>query len=243
MAAYSRLYDGELANADHHLADLLEILDRTEHLERETIVIVTSDHGEHIGEYGLADHHASLSEYLTGVPFILWGPGIVKPGRRADVNELADLFPSICRLLDEPVPTPYLGRRRNDLFLEEPAPSDEERVGLSEWRSWNDGERGRLARRNPSFDFSDLGRNLVSARDGRFKLVRTQGKHDSLFDLTEDPGETQDVARKWPEEVARLAREIHTATTSWSKWEQEEEPLSAEDSDELEKRLSALGYI
>jgi arylsulfatase A-like enzyme len=243
LAAYSKLYDGELANADNHLRELLGILKRAKRLDGNTIVIVTSDHGEHIGEHGLADHHASLSEYLTGVPFVVWGPGIIPAGRRADVSELADLFPSICRMLDEPVPAEYLADRRRDVLEPQADNPGAERIAFSEWAAWNEGERERLARRNPSFDFSDLGRDLVSARTDRFKLVRTQGRPDKLFDLATDPAEQRDASGEWPDETRRLGWELDQQTASWEAWKQEPEALSNTDQAELEKRLSALGYI
>jgi len=243
LAAYSKLYDGELANADNHLHELLGILERAKRLDGETIVIVTSDHGEHIGEHGLADHHASLSEYLTGVPFVVWGPGIIPTGRRTEVSELVDLFPSLCRMLDEPVPAGYLMDRRTDVLESEADSPGAERIAFSEWASWNDGERERLARRNPSFDFSDLGRDLVSARDDRFKLVRTQGRPDVLFDLEADPNEERDASSEWPEETRRLGWRLDETTSSWAAWKDEPQALSERDQAELEKRLSALGYI
>jgi arylsulfatase A-like enzyme len=243
LAAYSKLYDGELANADHHLHELLDILERSGRLDGNTIVIATSDHGEHIGEHGLADHHASLSEYLTSVPFVVWGPGIVPSGRRADVSELVDLFPSLCRMLDEPLPAGHLVERRKDLLSREADATSGEQIAFSEWRSWNEGERERLARRNPSFDFTDLGRDLVSARTDRFKLVRTEGLPDKLFDLEADPNEERDAGGEWPEEATRIGQRLDEVTASWNAWERAPEPLSERDQAELEERLSALGYI
>lgn len=245
LDAYSTLYDGELANADHHVAELLDILDRSGRLRNEeTIVIVTSDHGEHIGEYGLADHHASLSEYLVSMPFVVWGPGLIEPGRRHDLFELADVFPSLCARLGHQPPVSYLANRPTDMFESSASTTQsEQRVVFSEWHSWHEGERERLARRNPSFDFSDLGHNLVCARDERFKLVRTIGRFDRLFDLKMDPHEERDVASEWPEVSARLGHLLDEETASWRKWEEEPEALSDQDQVELEKRLSALGYI
>jgi arylsulfatase A-like enzyme len=93
----STYYDAELAHGDHHLEELLDTLGRTGHLRDDGrgIVLVTSDHGEHLGEHGLADHHGSVDELMTHVPFVSWGPGIVSSGTvREPLAEFVDRRPA-----------------------------------------------------------------------------------------------------------------------------------------------------
>ena len=66
-------YDEEVAFVDHCLG---EILSAVEAAGRPTVVLVTSDHGEHFGEHELLEHANSLFEPLVQVPFLLWGAGI-----------------------------------------------------------------------------------------------------------------------------------------------------------------------
>lgn len=236
---YSALYDAELANADNHLARLLRILERSGHLE-DSIVLVTSDHGEHIGEHGLADHHASLDDVVARVPFVAWGPGVIPRGERGGVWELVDVFPSLVQLLGRELPTPYLRQRRSDMFAETPK---EAGSAVSEWRRWNEKEMSRLARRNPSFDFSGLGRDLLSVRNERYKLVQGSDGFRSLFDLEADPDETHDVASAYPDLVARFSDELQSALEDWSPWDRDEMGLTEDESRTIEEHLSALGYI
>jgi arylsulfatase A-like enzyme len=49
-----------------------------------TIVIITSDHGESLGEHGLLQHSASLYLQEIHVPLIIWGPGLVPAGTVID---------------------------------------------------------------------------------------------------------------------------------------------------------------
>jgi arylsulfatase A-like enzyme len=235
----STLYDGELANVDHHLEELLSILERTGHLKQPTMVIVCSDHGEHLGEHRLADHHASLDDLLVRVPFVAWGPGIVEAGRSSDTFEFVDVLPSVLDRLGAAVPAPLQDRRRGVLT----GAGDGEALSFSEWRSWPEGERRRLAERNPSFDFAGLGRDLTAARDGRFKLVRGSDGTRQLFDLELDPAETTDRSSEHRGEVDRLGTALDAAAARWSAWEGARTEVSAEEQAEIEARLEELGYI
>lgn len=243
LEIYSTLYDAELANTDAHFAELLDILKKTGHLRDDrTVVIVTSDHGEHIGEHGLADHHASLDEHLVRVPFVAWGPGTIRPAVRTDLFELVDVFPSLCRLLGRDLPAPHLGERRTDLFQANGA-SGRREYAFAEWRAWTEGELARLSRRNPSYDFSRLPGDLVAVRDRRFKMVRSSDGTEALYDLVEDPQERTDVAGSRPDVVGRLRTQLDSETGAWEAWANGDAVISAHERMEIEQRLEELGYI
>ncbi|MEX0832564.1 MAG: sulfatase [Actinomycetota bacterium] len=245
LEVYSTYYDGELANADDHVRELEEILTSTGHMRPDgsTVFIVTSDHGEHLGERGLADHHADLDDLLLRVPFVAWGPGIVPSGVRGGISELVDVLPSLARLIDKELPLPYLDGRRTDV-LTSVENADENRYAVAEWRSWTPKERDRLHRRNPAYDFTGLARDLVCARDGRFKLVRSGDRGETLFDLESDPGETTDAAPLHPEAAARLRNELDSRIEQWRPWEETGAAgTTEEERKEIEQRLSELGYI
>jgi arylsulfatase A-like enzyme len=241
---YSTLYDGELANVDAHLASLLDILEGAGHLEDgRSAVMVTSDHGEHLGEHGLADHHASLDDVLLRVPFVAWGPGVIPNVTKDELYEFVDVFPSLTNLLGRDMPVEEMAGRRTGIFDANGRQSKNGDYAFAEWRCWTPREQVRLARRNPSFDFTGLARDLVSVRDSRYKLVRSSGGTEELFDLEGDPDEENDVASVMPDVVARLGQQLGNAVASWADWEQEQSPLSEDDRVEIEKRLADLGYI
>jgi arylsulfatase A-like enzyme len=250
LEIYSTLYDGELANADRHLEELLETLRRSGHLpEGESLVMVTSDHGEHLGEHrrdgraGLADHHASLDDHLIRLPFVAWGPGLVEPSTvKGGLYELVDVLPSVARLLGRDPPGGHLAARRGDMLMPERDYFGEQ-YAFAEWRSWTDRERDRLARRNPSFDFAGLRRDLVCVRDRRFKLVRAEDGSEALFDCQADPHEELDLLAARTETARRLREQLDRAIAEWSRWEQPPQEVTAEESAEIEQRLSELGYI
>ncbi len=73
-------YDGEVAFVDEQIGKLLSGLEKMGHLER-TVLVVTSDHGEGLGEHGEPTHAFFLFDSTLKVPLIIKGPGI-KGNRR-----------------------------------------------------------------------------------------------------------------------------------------------------------------
>lgn len=91
------LYDAGLHADDRHLGELLDTLrDRGDN----TLVIVTSDHGESFGEGGRWEHHILPGEEVLHVPLVLWWPGRLPAGQRIpDTVSLVDLMPTALDLL------------------------------------------------------------------------------------------------------------------------------------------------
>lgn len=77
------VYDGTLRYLDDRVAALLEELGRRGVL-RNTIVIITADHGEHFGEHGLNGHGNSLYRELLAVPLVIIGGDSAAAGRRIE---------------------------------------------------------------------------------------------------------------------------------------------------------------
>jgi arylsulfatase A-like enzyme len=70
IAAMSDLYDADLRTLDDRLSTVLDVVD--EHtVDGETLVVLVSDHGEHLGERGLVGHHHSLFEPVLSVPLAI----------------------------------------------------------------------------------------------------------------------------------------------------------------------------
>ena len=86
-----RLYDASLRRADTRVGELLDLLD-AEGVAKHSMVVITSDHGELLGETGLVDHQLSIREELLRVPLLVRFPGRVKPGRIARPISLVQVF-------------------------------------------------------------------------------------------------------------------------------------------------------
>jgi uncharacterized sulfatase len=91
LARVRGLYLGNLAYADSLVGELLSLLDR------ETIVILTADHGEALFEHGFLGHNTQLYEESIRIPLLIRAPGLA-PRRVPDLVELIDLTPTIAEL-------------------------------------------------------------------------------------------------------------------------------------------------
>ena len=236
VAEYVARYDGEIAWADHHLGLLLERLAALGLAER-TVVVFTSDHGETLHERAwVFDHGARLYEEQVRIPLVIRLPGDRGAGARvrAPVSQV-DLLPTLLELLEIPLPRELAGRSL--LPLLEGGPSvDLERPTFAQARP--------VAERVP-----ELGAPL--ARTGLVAMVRVPGAKlieyplhgrdgwaRQLFDLTDDPGETRDVAGERSARLASLRALLLAFRRATEPARSEPAPLTPE----IEKALRELGY-
>jgi arylsulfatase A-like enzyme len=104
------LYDDSIAYLDRRLVALLAELSRRHVLEN-TFVIVTSDHGEHLGDHLLFFHGCSLYRQLVQVPLVIVGPAGVPVGRSfSEPVSLRDLPATVVDLLELDRRAPFPGR-------------------------------------------------------------------------------------------------------------------------------------
>ena len=107
-----RPYDGEVAWTDELIGRLEDGLQRLGRKD-ETLLVVTSDHGEGLGEHGETVHGFFVYESTLRVPLIVRGP-TVTPGRRMKgVARSVDLLPSVLDLLGVPTPAGWKGSGRS----------------------------------------------------------------------------------------------------------------------------------
>jgi arylsulfatase A-like enzyme len=185
-------YDDCVAYLDERLGELVDDLERR-HVLDDTLVIVTADHGEGLGEHGLFDHGESLYRPEIGVPLL-----IVLPKNRGRspvaVDEIVSLRDLPATIVD------LLGLGRGSLF-----------PGRSLVRSWAKPSteaptadtaeaRSELASPNPSDPNQSRSPGhrgpLISLAEGDFVYIRNDGDGgEELFNQREDPGELNNLIR------------------------------------------------
>jgi arylsulfatase A-like enzyme len=196
----------------------------------ETLVALTSDHGEEILDHGGVLHGYTLYEEMLRIPLILWAPGRLRPAAVETPTSTLDLRAT---LLDLAGLGPAQGTEGNSLLR----PGREDREDL------------RLAAA------SNIKGGIYAASSGRLKLIwapRTgfgwglgEGvgrSHDPeyLFDLVKDPGETVNLAGTDSLEAAWL----HSRLLAWAQRTQGgEETEQAPVDSETRDKLRALGYV
>jgi len=94
------VYDGDLAYADYQIGILLKTLHESKALDN-TIIIISSDHGELLGEGRMVGHPSQPAEELLHVPCVMAGPGLNRGAVITSLTENTDLAPTLaalCRL-------------------------------------------------------------------------------------------------------------------------------------------------
>lgn len=114
-----RPYDGEIAFADAQVGRLLTFLGRHGVLDT-SLLVLTSDHGESLGEHGEKTHGFFIYDSTLHVPLIIKTPGVVPRVVRNDVS-LVDVMPTLLQALKISMPASVQGRSLLDLILGRPA--------------------------------------------------------------------------------------------------------------------------
>lgn len=205
-------YDSAVAYWDSEFGALVAALDARGRL-RDTIVVVTSDHGEGFYEHDLWAHQNSLYEELVRVPLVIRGRGLMTGRVERDVS-LERIVGTLLALTGHDPREIGSG----DVLGDKTAPA---------WTA-------RLERN---------GRSLVATIEGDRKWVvyGGEGERTESFDLASDPGEQRDLARDLAQRAevvreqleARLAREADGALPR----------ETAQTTADMEEALRALGYV
>ena len=103
-----RPYDGEIAFADSQVGRLIQFL-KSKGLYENTMIVLSGDHGESLGEHGEKTHGFFIYNATLHVPFIIHLPGAASPRVVPDLVNLADLMPTVLQALKIDVPTQVQG--------------------------------------------------------------------------------------------------------------------------------------
>lgn len=173
-------YDGAIAYLDTELSRLFDELERRSILDQ-TLVIVTSDHGEEFGEHGVFYHGHTLYRQALHVPLLMFGAGVEPAVRRVtQAVSLRDVPATVADLLAVPDP-PFAGRSLRRFWGDSGAAGES---ALSEVTKgiripeWYPGAHG----------------DLQSLVDGRYHYIRSAGGREELYDWYEDPDEAKNVS-------------------------------------------------
>lgn len=174
------LYDAAIAWQDHVIGDLLDTL-RARGVLDQTIVIVTSDHGEQFGEHGLTDHANSLYLPLLHVPLFIRYPADVPAGRRVDaLVSLRNLPATILELAGAPdrdIPGSSLSQAWRTALAVHGDVTAELEQGINVGAALPNARGG-----------------MVSRFDERLHYIRNGDGREELYDYRADPQELRNLA-------------------------------------------------
>jgi|Deesub1362B_J571_1020462.scaffolds.fasta_scaffold00064_4 arylsulfatase A-like enzyme len=218
-------YDAKIFYHDESLGILFQEL-KNLNLQKKTIIIITSDHGEEFYEHEGWGHGHSLYEETIHVPLIFYCPGLIPKGKRIkEIVSLVDVFPTILSLCGINLKIPYKieGLDLTPLFYaKNPKPI-----------------------RN--FIFSELTQGENSAwclRTDRYKVIEIRfgiKRERLLFDLKADPNEKNNIYEEKKEIAIELLRKLNFIIQQAE--EKSFSPKKTELDIELKRKLKSLGYI
>lgn len=198
-------YDAEVRKMDERLFGRLRRLLRELELDRNTIIVVSADHGEELLEDGLVGHVSTykegrLREQVIRIPLIFHAPGRVPSGLRVerDIVQAIDVMPTLLELAHVPIPEGVQGRSLVPLF---------EGNELSARPAFMETSGGGY-----TADLEQYARRTRAIRTERWKLLwHTPSDEVELYDLLADPQERENVASDYPQ----IADSLLVRLTRW----------------------------
>ncbi|NUN94675.1 MAG: sulfatase [Candidatus Omnitrophica bacterium] len=219
-----RNYALEVEAVDTALGELLERFEAAGLLER-TLVILTSDHGESLGEHGHMGHVEQLYDPLMAVPLILRFPDGRHAGRTVeDLAALSDIPPTVFDLLDIVPPSKPRG-----ISL----------LPLIEGNGKGEGRALFLETYRP-----EAREDKVGIRTPFRKLIRTLGAEtEEVYDLQNDPGEQVNILERDPLTNEKLRLLLAEQLGEGAAGPEAPTPRESFLDEDAKEALKALGYF
>ena len=208
-------YDAEVAWTDSALGGALDELRRAGHLDR-TLIVVTADHGESLGDHGETTHGLFAYDSTQRVPLVFWASGL--PARSiSSPGAHVDIMPTVLDLIGVEPPTGIDGR------------------------SFRAAIEGAQFDESPPIYFEALDANLTRGWAPLRGVVDRMWKYidlpaPELYDLAGDPEERTNLVGRQPERVRELQRRLE-------QWASAPAPPHGHMDPATSEKLRALGYV
>jgi arylsulfatase A-like enzyme len=232
-------YDGRIDYVDRQIKRIWEALDRLGIL-KDTIVILTADHGEELYDHGGTGHCTTLYEELIRVPLIVLHPS--GEGRRIQTQvRLIDLPPTILDCLGLPVPAQMRGNSLAASFT----------------------DSGHFPRMVPALSYTTRGRKSLKTEEGRklwkqkvwdqgivqeslradngWKIIMGSDGKTELYNLKKDGKESTNLQDDEREKVTALQEKLKEELSGIPSFTPKDEKLEL--SPDARNKLKALGYL
>lgn len=214
-------YDENILSVDAEVGKLWQAL-QTLGLDKNTLIILTADHGEAFMEHGLLLHNLTVYEEMTRIPLIVAYGGLESPQHVRSIDRpvsTVDIYPTVCDALGVPAPASI--------------------AGTSLWRARGDSRYGVRAYAAARFDDNPVEAYWWE----RYKLIRDDfGAAVEVFNLAADPTEQNNLAPLRPV----LANALEANALAWRRVQSTRKIPPRADviiSETRSEELAALGYL
>jgi len=214
-------YAGEIAYTDHCIGEVVAELKRLNMYES-CLIIVTSDHGEMLGEHGEDTHMYFIYQSALKVPMVYKLPESHAAREIDALASIIDIVPTVCALVDIDPPAGIQGKNLAGYFSRKPPPTEDRHLYCESL-----------------FPTKYEANSLLGLISKRWKYIQTT--RPELYDLEKDPGEQTNLVAKQPHRARilkdRLAQILEQTVRQGEA--QKDTPLDPE----LLKHLLSLGYV
>jgi choline-sulfatase len=210
---YSNHYFGEIAYVDSQIGVLLRDVQDLEN----TVILITADHGEGLGEHGELGHGLFIYDSTMHIPFLMKGPGIEAKKVITQQVQLVDLLPTFLDLARIPRPQGLDGRSLRPLL---------------DGDSWGES----TAILETEYPLGIGWSPLYAARSSQWKVI--DAPEPELYNIKEDPKENNNQQGKSDQTVRGLSDKLQ----KYKKIPPMTEKSHTEDA-ELQEQLRSLGYL
>jgi len=208
-------YDAEIVDVDDAIRQLFEGLEELG-VADDTVVVLTSDHGEEFLDHGNMGHAWAIYDESIHVPLVFWAPGVLEPARVARAASVADIAPSLTALMN--LPAEQGGHDGRPLFDAQGAQTTGaapivtelliqhrnviRAVTMDDWkyiqarRLLTPAERMRIV---AGHEQQSINQMVEQPFDPWSPVVR-----EELFNLADDPGELEDLSESQPVQLLRM---------------------------------------
>jgi arylsulfatase A-like enzyme len=228
VVALRGFYDEEIAFTDFSIGLLLSYL-RDHGLDKDTLIVLTADHGEELTERGYIGHTRTLYDELVRVPFIFNLPGRFAPARVKEPVSTMDLLPTMQGLFGDKKQTQIAGEDLSEILLA--------------------GAKEPLARKifsEVDYRAGQITAHKLGVVDGNLKLVLDKSSQQyEFFDLKKDPSETINIEDSSSPDFKRLQAAIKGFQARYQTDAVESNKLVAPKAESQDKmdQLKSLGYL
>ena len=228
------LYDSEIRYVDELIERLVSTLERRGDLKN-TLVIITADHGENLGEHKLMSHRHSLYNTVLHIPLILWYPGKIQAGVEEAEVSLVDILPTVLSFtgLEDQIPEGVQGIN----ILASKIPS---RNVFAQSRGW-----AKMFQEDAKgWASSDISNNAEAIFDENWKFIWSATGNHGLYDLSRDPQELKNLVEEFPEKADELKAKLDAWLTSSRAYTVVRNKLKKEEEEKkLKAALKSMGYL
>jgi len=200
LGTLEEFYDADIAYLDSQIGNLVSFLAREGVLDQ-TIVILTSDHGENFGEHGFFEHQFVLYNTLLHVPLVIRYPALWEPKRIEKRVSTVFLFDTVLAMAGAP-----RSERSKDLGADPLAQMQGQEFVIAECGNAVEMLKDDVGDEGHGLDFSGFDRSLRCVIEGDYKLIwASNGKHE-LYRIKDDFGETDNLIEKKQDQARVLGQ-------------------------------------